>query len=591
MRKFSKAAAAMLAATLLFTAACGQGTASEDGTTASTTTAAGHTTGDNGSETETATPTDNDSNEGSGEGSDETDAPETPGAEGGAVADPEVPNLNREGFPIVEEKITLTAMVNQTAVQPDFNEILIWDHYEDLTNIHIEWDSVPSTSIAERRNLALATNDLPDLFYRSSMGEEDLAKYGPEGSFIALNDLIDTYAPNFAGIMAEFEDVRKGVPMADGMIYAFPGLSNTLPVEINPKLYINTAWLEAVGHEMPTTTDEFYEMLTAFKNDDPNGNGEADEIPWTSSTLEHIFRTLRGSWGLGNRGFGGGYWDINPETDELRFMPFSPEYREMLEFINKLYSEGLIDEEIFTMNLEQVLAKSESDTIGSFSFTNTAAASNTYEENYRGLEVALEGPHGDQMWAGARAHIAGKGAFIITEANEHPEASVRWIDYFYGDEGAKLVYMGIEGETYHEVEEGVYELLPEIVDNIPEGSSFDQVVSQFVPYAGGGLPTMSNEQVFKGGEMQPIAYEAAMNMLPFIPEERWAPFSYTPEESEQNSEILADLGAFITQNQAEFIQGSKSFDEFEAFVEEARGMRFDSYAANVEAAYERYQFN
>lgn len=565
MHKFKRISAALIASTLLFTAACQQTSDSENQTTANT----------SGSSSSSA---DSDSDSSTADTDENTD-------------NNEIPNFNATGFPIVDEKITLTAMVNQTAVQPDWNEIMIWDHYEEMTNVHIQWDSVPSTSVAERRNLALATNDLPDLFYRTGISEADIAKYGPEGSFIALNDLIDSYAPNFSQIMEDFDDVRKGVPMADGMIYAFPGLSNTLPVEINPNLYVNQAWLDAVGAEMPSTTDEFYDVLVAFRDGDPNGNGEADEIPWSASSLENVFRSLRGSWGLGNRGFSGGYWDIEPGTDELRFMPFSEAYKEMLQFVNKLYTEGLLDQEIFTMNLELILSKNESEQLGAFSFTNTASAANSNEEDFRGLEVALEGPHGDQLWAAARGHIAGKGGYIITEANEHPEVSVRWIDYFYSNEGAKLVYMGIEGVSYEEVAPGQYELLPEITENIPAGSSFDQVISQYVPYAGGGIPTMSNEQVFKGGEMQPIAYEAAMNMVPFLPDELWSAFSYTPEESAENAEVLADLGAFITQNQAEFIQGTKSFDEFDAFVEEARSMRFEVYEENVKAAYERYQAN
>lgn len=565
MHKFKRISAALIASTLLFTAACQQTSDSENQTTANT----------SGSSSSSA---DSDSDSSTADTDENTD-------------NNEIPNFNATGFPIVDEKITLTAMVNQTAVQPDWNEIMIWDHYEEMTNVHIQWDSVPSTSVAERRNLALATNDLPDLFYRTGISEADIAKYGPEGSFITLNDLIDSYAPNFSQIMEDFDDVRKGVPMADGMIYAFPGLSNTLPVEINPNLYVNQAWLDAVGAEMPSTTDEFYDVLVAFRDGDPNGNGEADEIPWSASSLENVFRSLRGSWGLGNRGFSGGYWDIEPSTDELRFMPFSEAYKEMLQFVNKLYTEGLLDQEIFTMNLELILSKNESEQLGAFSFTNTASAANSNEEDFRGLEVALEGPHGDQLWAAARGHIAGKGGYIITEANEHPEVSVRWIDYFYSNEGAKLVYMGIEGVSYEEVAPGQYELLPEITENIPAGSSFDQVISQYVPYAGGGIPTMSNEQVFKGGEMQPIAYEAAMNMVPFLPDELWSAFSYTPEESAENAEVLADLGAFITQNQAEFIQGTKSFDEFDAFVEEARSMRFEVYEENVKAAYERYQAN
>lgn len=579
MRAIKRFTSALLALCLLMSAACQQNSKPDD--------------------SQASAQTSSENKEGSDQPSDEAQSESKPeesedkpdDSKEGGDKEGDLSNLNKEGFPIVKEQITLTAMVNQTPVQPDWNEIMIWPEYEKMTNIDIEWESVPSSSVAERRNLALATDDLPDLFYRAGLGEADIAKYGPQGSFIKLNDLIDEYAPNFKKILDDFEDVRKGIPMADGNIYAFPGLSNTLPVEINPKLYMNTKWLQQINKELPTSTDELYDVLKAMKGVDFNGNGQDDEIPWSSSSVENILRCLRGAWGLQNRGFSGGHFDIDPETEELRFIPISDQYKEMITFVNKLYAEGLIDKEIFTMNLEQVLAKNESEQLGAFSFTNTASSANKNEKDFKGLEVALKGPHGDQMWTAARAHVAGKGGFIITSANKHPEASVRWIDYFYSEEGAKMAYMGIEGKSYEKVGENEYKILDEIANNIPEGSSYDQVISAYVPYAGGGLPSMSNEMVFKGGEMQPIAYEAAMNMKPFIPEERWAPFSYSVEEAEENAEIWSEMGEFINTRQSEFIQGTLPMSEFENFVEEVKNMRLDEYMENVQAAYERYQAN
>lgn len=552
MHKFLRSGLLVLAASLFLTAACQSGPDPDQTGTGQTST-------------------------------DQTDA------DGSETSD--VENLNLEGFPIVDESITLTAMVNRHSTQPEWGEILVWQEYEKMTNITIEWESVPSTSIAERRNLALNTNNLPDLFYRASIPDADIARYGGEGQFIELNDLIDEYAPNFTYILENFDDVRKGIPMADGRIYSFPGLSNTLPVEINPKLYINQKWLEAVDLEMPTTTDELYEMLVAFRDEDPNGNGQNDEIPLSASSLENILRILRGAYGLQNRGFGAGNFDIDPESGEMRYLPTSEAYREMVTFIYQLYSEGLIDQEIFTMDLDQILAKNEQELLGSFSFTNTASAANSNEEDFAGLEVALEGPHGDQMWSAVRGHVAGKGGFVITSANEHPEASVRWIDYFYGDEGAKFVYMGVEGVSYEQVGENEYKILDEIANNIPDGSSYDQVISAYVPYAGGGIPTMSNEVVFKGGEMQPIAYEAAMNMVPFMPEELWAPFSFTPEEVSTRAEIEADLNSYVNTSLAEFVNGTKPLSEFDSYVNEIQNMRLDEYMEIQNAAYERYQEN
>ena len=98
-------------------------------------------------------------------------------------------------------------------------------------------------------------------------------------------------------------------------------------------------------------------MLKAFKEEDPNGNGKQDEIPWTASGLGQVMNSLYGAWGLRNRGIDHGNVDMDEENGKLRFIPVQPEYREMLEYLNKLYTEGLLDQEIFTMDVPQLLLR------------------------------------------------------------------------------------------------------------------------------------------------------------------------------------------------------------------------------------------
>ncbi len=392
-------------------------------------------------------------------------------------------NLNLEGFPIVKEPLTLKAMVSKHAAQPSWNEILVWQEYEKMTGIKIEWEEV-SSDLSEKRNLALASGEYPDVFYRASVPDTELMKYGTQGVFIALNDLIDQYGPNYKKLLEENPDAAKAARMPDGNIYSYVQYTESDPIQINPKLYINKIWLDKVGKDMPTTIDELYEVLKAFREEDPNGNGKTDEIPLTAQSLGHIQNIFYGAWGLRNRGTDHPNVDIDEGTGELRFIPIQPEYKEMLEFINKLYTEGLLDEEIFTMNVAQLVAKGDQDLVGAFSHTTVQQIGKRGNEAFEGLTEALKGPYGHQLWA-KRGNIGARGAFVITDKCKYPEAAVRWIDYFYTEEGARFLFLGIEGKTYEKTADGEYEFLPEIVDNIPEGSNFDQVISKYVPYAGG----------------------------------------------------------------------------------------------------------
>ena len=502
--------------------------------------------------------------------------------------DADVPDyLNAEGFPIVKEPITLKAMVSKHASQPSWDDILVWKEYEEKTGIKIEWEEV-SSDLTEKRNLALASGEYPDIFYRASLPDTEIMKYGSQGVFIALNDLIDQYGPNFKKLMEENPATEKAARMPDGNIYSYVQYTESDPIQINPKLYINQTWLDKLGKEMPTTTDELYDVLKTFKENDPNGNNEADEIPFTAQSLGHVLNTLYGAWGLRNRGTDHGNVDMNEETGELRFIPTDPKYKEMLEFVHKLYSEGLIDEEIFTMNSAQLVAKGDEDLVGAFAHTTVQQIGTRGDEHFVGLTEALKGPHGDQIWA-KRGNIGARGPFVITDKCEYPEAAVRWIDYFYSEEGGRFVFLGVEGESYQETEDGQYEFLPEIVDNIPEGSTFDQVISNYVPYAGGGIPALQKTEFFKGGETHPVALEAADNMSQYTPKEIWSKFSYTLEEIEERSALESDILAYVDQMRAQFIQGKVSFSEWDSYVSQIEKMGLERYMEIYTAGYERYE--
>lgn len=498
--------------------------------------------------------------------------------------------LNATGFPIVKTPITLTAMVSQNVSQPDWSQMLCWQAYEKKTNVHIQWQCIPSTSITEKRALALASNQLPDLFYRSSMTGAEMIKYGEQGYFVDLSkSMIDQYAPNLKALMKKYQDIRKGVPTADGKIYAFPGLSDTWPVEANPKIFINTKWLKAVNKQSPTTIDQFYDVLKAFKSKDINGNGKADEIPFTSDTLSSVVRILRGSWGLGTRGFGNENFDIDAKG-QFRFIPTSAGYKEELDFLHKLYTEGLLDKQIFTMNQQTLLAQNEKNQDGSFAYINVGTVANASAADFVGLGTVLKGPHGDQLFAAARGHIATTTGMLITKNCKYPEAAARWVDYFYSQEGSELLYAGVEGKTYTKDSTGRCTIMPEYT-NVPAGSSFDQVFSKVSPWAGGGLPALSNSKVFQGAEMQPVTTKEADALKTYAPKELWAPFSFTVDENTRKAELESDITSYITQKQAEFIQGKTPLSDFDKYVQQLKTMGLDDYVNLYKTAYARYQKN
>src|SRR5690625_927411 len=224
-------------------------------------------------------------------------------AEGGS--EESLANLNEEGMPIVEESIELDVFAGKSATTADdWNDVLLLNEYKDMSNIDIKWNQVPADGLDEKRNLALASGDLPDAFYAANISIADLQKYGSQGTFVELNDMIEEYAPNISKVLDENPDIRKGLTFPDGNIYSIPTVYSPdfSSLLIGAKGWVNGDWLEQLDMDNPETTEEFYEYLKAVKETDLNGNGEQDEIPLSSvAEMSRIIHWISGAFGVQNR--------------------------------------------------------------------------------------------------------------------------------------------------------------------------------------------------------------------------------------------------------------------------------------------------
>ncbi|WP_010275707.1 type 2 periplasmic-binding domain-containing protein [Paenibacillus senegalensis] len=200
---------------------------------------------------------------------------------------------------------------------------------------------------------------------------------------------------------------------------------------------------------------------------------------------------------------------------------------------------------------------------------------------------ALEGPHGDKLVV-SNSPLTGLGHFVITSANKHPEATIRWIDYFYGDEGSEMFFMGIEGVTFKRNADGSVEYLDEITKN-SNGLTYDEAAAKYMVWPGGGTPGIISQKYFRGGESAPVSLEAADKIAPYLPEETWIPFSFTNEENTRMVALTSDISTYIREMQAKFITGDIPFSEWDTYVRTIEKMGLAEYMEIYQAAYERYK--
>ena len=307
--------------------------------------------------------------------------------------------FNTEGYPIVNEPVTLKVAVEKHTLHGNFDDMTFFKNYEEKTGVKIEWVEIPQANHVEKVNLLLASRDLPDIFLNGKgLTDSHIVKYGLAGAFVPLEDLIEQFAPNITAFFEAYPDVKGAITAPDGHIYSLPALDEFTEKENKDNMFINKKWLDTLGLEVPTTTEEFYQVLKAFKEGDPNGNGVADEIPW-SYLNDHTV--------LGNMSYFGAFGVVDDTENHLMikdskplFVPTSDGYKEGLKLLQKLYSEGLLDQETYTQSRKEFISKgkTEDTTLGVFSIW--------LDENMVGAEKAksdyvmlppLDGP-GDETY-------------------------------------------------------------------------------------------------------------------------------------------------------------------------------------------------
>jgi putative aldouronate transport system substrate-binding protein len=497
--------------------------------------------------------------------------------------------LNVKGFPIVKKPLSLRIMFKKTADLADPKDILIFKEYEKMTGIKINWIAVNESNVKEKIALSLAGQDLPDAYMKMGMTTSDQLKYGSQGLLVDLNKLMK-YAPHVKKFLKAHRDVRKGQTFANGAIYSLPEGVEIPAVRVAKKFFINTVWLKKVAKKMPRTTDELYDVLKAFKEKDPNGNGKADEIPLTALKLNDIVDALKGAWGLGNRGILPDNIDMDSQTRKIRFIPVTRQYKGLITYLKKLYAEGLLDKEIFSINRAQFTAKAFEGVIGLCPRPNLADFGENHIHEFAGLSAALKGPEGDQLWAMMRPYMKSTGAFMITSANKYPEATMRWVDYFYSDPGTKFYHFGIEGKSCKKLPNGQYDWTDQIYKAAKQpGATFDSVIGKYVPFAGGTNPVLIKEPYFGGMEMNPVPYKASMNLMPYTPKEVWPQFTYTQEENERLIVLQTDINGYVKKMLAEFIFGRTPLTKWDDYVEQIKRMGLNEMLQIHEAAYKRYK--
>ena len=512
---------------------------------------------------------------------------------GEPVKAPDYMNMDSQ-MPIVKEgtDITLKIMVVNGPMYANMNslrDVYFTQAYEKMTGVKIEWIEVSSDAFADQLALKLTTNDLPDIILKGGISNSVQLKYGDQDYFLDLmqGDRLKTFAPNYWALCQEYPEILSASMMPEGQVYSMGMIRNSTGSTIASKLFFNKEWLSAVGKDVPTTADEFYNVLKAFKEDDPNGNNRNDEMGLYIKP-DHLQFVTFGMFGIGNRGRNNGFIDCDEETGKVRYFATTDSFRAWVEWATKLYKEGLLHKEYFDFTESNLGNYVNNNVCGAFAYTNLCMLGQETQQKFTYLDGAMTGPQGDKDYYGVNS-IGTTGSFVITTACQYPEVALRWADYFFCDEGSLFFYYGDEGVTYDALEDGTYQFNDTVLADFYAGTnSYDGCAVYVSLYGYGNTPTMTKVPFNSADDNKGIALEAA-NALIEDCAIAWPAFTFTKKEQRIIEDSKNDIDKYVASMRDAWIMGTNELNDktWEQFINTIKRMGIDDVLEVYEAALDR----
>jgi len=499
--------------------------------------------------------------------------------------------LKDVSFPL-KEKVTLNFMTQSSPLAPaDPNKKLIYKRLEKQSGVHIKWKNYTSDAFIEKRNLAMASGDLPDAILDAGFNDHDLLKLAKDGAIVPVEDLIEKYMPNLQKVLEAAPEYKSMMTAPDGHIYSFPwieelgsGKESIHSVDDFP--WINVEWLNKLGLKMPTTTEELKQVLIAFKTKDPNGNGKADEIPMSfigkqagGEDLAFLF----GSFGLGEN------WDHTVVSNEgkVTFTASDKGYKEGMKFLNELYKEGLIDVEAFEQDWNTYLAKGKDNRYGLY-FTWDKANITGMNDKYD-LMKPLAGPDGQVNVARTNGMGFDRGRMVITSSDKNIELTAKWIDQLYEPKQSVQDNWGTYGDK---TQQNIFELneAAGMLKHLPLSGTAPVELRQKTNIGGplaildeyyGKVTTKPDDAAWRLGLMKDVMtpHMTAENIYPRV--------FFSLEDSDKLTTIETDMFAFVMRKRAEWIQNGKVEKEWDGYLKELDRLGLQEWLKIKQAGYDR----
>lgn len=367
--------------------------------------------------------------------------------------------VSAEGETRFGEGVTLTAMLRNEGNFTDIDSNAFTLYMEEKTGVHIDFTILQNEVADERMNLMLGSGNYADMIF-NHISIDQMMMYGMEDKmFIPLNDYIEgsTY---YKPVTEKYPTLVTDLMLPDGNIYGMSGVEEQFHgMEQAGKLHLNMTWLKNLNLEVPTTTEEFADVLRAFKEQDANLNGDPnDEIPMTGCMPD---------WGsyphfmLMNAFCSYTCWGdmifFNEEDKTLMPVWEQEHFKDGLKYVAGLYAEGLIDPAAYTQdgNALSALLAGDTQTVGAYNrgHMGTDFYENSGAEAFE-MIMPLTGPYGRCGIPWNEENKQTVAQLVITDRCQQPDIAFQWADFLFSEEASNSQMYGKLGEAWDYATEG-----------------------------------------------------------------------------------------------------------------------------------------
>lgn len=499
----------------------------------------------------------------------------------------------KDGKPVITVQVVKDARARKMAEMEWTKDL------EEACGCSIEWQDVAASSWDQQKQAALAAGEVADVTI-GGFGSGDMGQYG--SLFLDLKPELESM-PNVSKMFAEEPYSQVISTTTDGKILGTPSVARPVTARTSNHMFINKQWLDKVGLSVPTTWAELETALEAFKTQDPNGNGEADEIPMDfNAPGTGGFGLFQPNVLLASTGITvpNGPLGMYVKDGKVANYLTDTRYRDLISYLHRLWSKGLISADAFTHDWSKYTGTAKGENgVAKVGFTWMWTPSDIFGPDLADQYVTIPSLKADAnqsektVWAYNGDDLAYQADRAVVSAKvANKEAALKFVDAFYSPDLSVQSRFGAFGTAVQRNKENDYKILdPPDGQYTPSDWMFTQSLADGAP--GWISDDMKLDLPAAHTEVRPVdaVYDEDYENVDFNKDVLYANMPMTPEQTSTMNANNTGITQGAMSKFAQWVTKGGVEDEWDAYVDNLRRNKLDENIEIEQQVYDAFRKN